>query len=453
MTGFFLHIINQAIPAGLLVPIVLALRLLLRRSPKRIRPLLWALVALRLLLPISVESESSLVPSVRLVSSDADVQADERIVIETGVPSLDEMIRSEKAQEEQRAASVMRLRIAGIVWLAGSLLMLACAFARILLVKRRLRASLQWKADVYFCDDIGDAFLFGFFSPRIYLPSGMDDETRRLVLTHERAHIARGDHILKPLAYLLLCVFWFHPLLWLAYVLFCRDLEYACDERAVRTFGPEGKAAYCDALLACSRSLSAGAGPLSFGAGPVRARVCAVLHAQKPSRLCGAVGMLVGILATVYLMTAPKAAILCPFPDLTNPEQLYGTWTLSQISYRTYPDEDPMLLQGGQLDNRLYLTFCPDGVVHLLTDPGCHETVGQYEITADNTITIWGKEQAGKKKVLHLTLAVYHPDSDTLSISPRALYTESFSRSVRTDSAPQSGAPAALRIPSLSSCH
>ena len=436
MTRAFLQLVNHAITAGWMVLVVLALRLLLRKASMRLRIFLWALIAVRLLLPVSIESAYSLVPSAETVSlapitGESKTQGDtgERIVIETGFPAVDRALNPSNTLAAKHTGTVAALKTtAWIVWLGVALGMLAFALIRFILLKRRVRASIRWRAGVYLCDELKSPFLFGMLSPKIYLPSGMDPETREYALMHEQAHRQCGDHIIKPLAYLLLCVYWFHPLLWLSYALLCRDLEFACDERATRALDAKRKAAYCDALLACShapRGFSARA--LSFVAAPVKARILAVLRARCPSRLCGVLGVLAGMLAAFCFLTVPKATVPPPHPCLSAEEQLYGTWTLDRLEYRNCVDGNLYSLRHEQLDSRLHMTFLPDGVAEVCTHPGTKDSLMTYTV-AENRVIICGKERSDAQTMPCFLQATYDPQTDSLSLSVRPLTTETYTR-------------------------
>lgn len=433
MSGVFLRVLNIGITAGWIVLAVILLRLVLQRAPKRLCVAAWGLVALRLMIPVSIESGISLVPSAETVSF-APVQAEtatqgERIVFETGFPAVDRTINPTDEQSARRVDTVAVLKQTAVaLWLAGAVGMLLYAFLRSLLLKRSVRASIRIEKGVYLCDEIRDPFVLGILRPKIYLPSGTDETTRSLVLLHERAHIRRFDHLIKPFGFLLLSVYWFHPLLWLAYILFCRDVELACDEKVVRSMDGEGKAAYAAALLTNSVSRrSAVAGSLAFGAGPVKRRVRAVLHSRKPSRLSCAAGVLACALTAVFFLTVPKAPLTPAYPDLTSEEQLYGRWTLDCMQYREYEDGALRTLKREQLDSRLHMTFLPDGVVRFLSEPGCRETEGVYQVDG-NTVRILGKEHADTGNTLHAISISYDPQTDSLIVSIRSLATEYFTR-------------------------
>ena len=329
MSRIFLHLLNVSITAGWIVLVVVLLRLVLRRAPKWIRVAAWGLVALRLLLPVTVESILSLVPSAETVqieavkSEPASVPANveeaafsqsvsrvegERIVIRTGLPAVNSLINqpAEKAAEHVDTVAVLKT-VAGWVWLGGAIAMLLYALISYLRLRLRVRASIKVEKGIYVCDGIRDPFILGFIFPRIYLPSGMDETTKACVLAHERTHLKRFDHIWKPFGFLLLSVYWFNPLLWLAYILLCRDIELACDEKVIKDLPDEGKAAYSEALLSVSVSRrSIAVCPLAFGETGVKSRVKSILNYKKPTFWIILVAILAGIIVAVCFLTVPK---------------------------------------------------------------------------------------------------------------------------------------------------
>lgn len=325
MSKLFLHLLNISITAGWIVLVVVLLRFVLKKAPKWTRVVLWGLVALRLILPVSIESPLSLVPSEQTVSiatwtlpdtavgtseegSAAQRTTAERVVFQTGFPALNSAINPTMKQSYEHHSTVSTVKtVAGWVWLAGVVGMLFYALISFLRLRHRVRASVKSEKGVYVCDEISDPFILGLIVPKIYLPSGMDEQTRAYVLAHERAHLKRFDHIWKPLGFLLLSVYWFNPLLWLAYILLCRDIELACDEKVIRELDDTGKAAYSEALVTASVSRrSIAACPLAFGETGVKSRVKSVLNYKKPAFWIILVAILACIAVAVCFLTMPK---------------------------------------------------------------------------------------------------------------------------------------------------
>lgn len=316
MERLFLQLARMSLSAGWLVLVVLALRLLLKKAPKRIVCLLWALVAFRLVCPAQLEWRASLMPPPETVVQTVQEMPQLVLPAQEASPAVPEQTESTQPAESAPAAPDLTV-VLSRVWLAGVTAMLLWAGFSDLRLRRRLRASVRLQNGVWLCDEIDTPFVLGLFAPRIYLPYGRDDEQNVYILAHERAHIARGDNWWKLLGWLLLAVYWFHPLLWLAYLLFCRDLEFACDELAVRGLDREGRAAYSQALLDCSSPRrSALAFPVAFGETGVQPRVKAVLYRKEPAFWIVLAAILALIAAAIFFLTDQPAETNDPAPEL-----------------------------------------------------------------------------------------------------------------------------------------
>lgn len=314
METLFLTVLNRSIAAGWLVLAVLLLRLLLRRAPKNARIALWGLVALRLLLPVSIKSPVSLVPSTQTLPRAAITAA--LPAIDSGIPALDAAVNPAMAASlaPSPAASANPLQIwlalGTVVWLIGLGAMLLYMLLSTLLLHRRVAGAVYLREEIWLCDRIPSPFVLGLFRPRIYLPFGLDEETMALVLSHEQGHIARHDHWLKPFGFLLLAISWFHPLSWLAYGLFCRDLELACDEYVLNTLGRRVRKPYARALVSVGVGGHLSACPVAFGEGGVEGRVKNVLRWRPSShRLLLLLIPLLALLSLLFL-TDPGTTLL-----------------------------------------------------------------------------------------------------------------------------------------------
>lgn len=311
MAAVFLKLLNLSISASWLVLAVLVLRLISKRSPKWVNVLLWGIVALRLVLPFSIESAVSLIPSAETVSP-AAVQFDPAPTITSGVSVIDNAVNPSLSEHFAAVptASVNPLyvwtEIAGWVWLIGLGAMLLYALVSYLRLRRRVSVSLCVRENIYLCDAISSPFILGVVKPHIYLPSTLDEVQRQNVLSHEQAHLARRDHWWKPLGFALLAVYWFNPVLWLAYALLCRDIELACDERVIRTMDESAVKTYSTVLLACSMPRKAVITcPLAFGEVGVKERVKNALHYKKPAFWVVAASVTVCIVVAVCFLTNP----------------------------------------------------------------------------------------------------------------------------------------------------
>lgn len=310
MAEIFQKALNMSIAAGWLILAVIALRLLLRRAPKRFRLLLWAVVGLRLALPWSIESALSLIPSAQTLPE--GIMLERAPVLDTGISALNGAINpgftAAFTPELGVSANPLQvlLPIAAALWMLGAAAMLLWALVSWLRLRKRVREAVRLEGNVYECE-IASPFVLGLFRPRIYLPFSLENGERELVLAHERAHITAGDHIIKPLGWLLLAAHWYNPLVWLAYALFCRDIELACDERVVRGLSLSDRADYSQALLDLSRPRGGvRACPLAFGESSVKGRVKSVLSYKKPAFWLVLLAVVVCVGAAVCFLTDPK---------------------------------------------------------------------------------------------------------------------------------------------------
>lgn len=309
MEELFLKLLNMSISASWLVLAVMLARLVLKKAPRGLICCLWALVAIRLVCPFSVESVLSLIPSAQTVPQ--EILLAPAPVIHSGVTFIDSAVNPVLSQSmaPETGASVNPMQIwtflAGLVWLVGMGVMVIYALFTYCSIRIKVSACVE-QDGVYICDYIDSPFILGSLRPRIYLPSALDGESRACVIAHEKAHLKRRDHWWKPLGFALLTIHWFNPLMWAAYCLLCRDIELACDERVVKDMGAEAKKAYSEALLRCSvpRRMIA-ACPLAFGEVGVKARVKSVLNYRKPAFWVILAGVLACVAVTVCFMTDP----------------------------------------------------------------------------------------------------------------------------------------------------
>ena len=388
MSGIFLKLLNLSISASWLVLVVLALRLVLKRAPKWVNVLLWGMVALRLMLPFSIESALSLIPSAETLSPEV-VRFDPAPTITSGVTIIDNAVNPALSESFAAAplASVNPLYVwtylAGWVWLIGLAAMLLYALVSYLRLRRRVSASIPLRENVYVCDDIASPFILGIVRPRIYLPSALDEAQRGSVLSHERAHLARRDHWWKPLGFALLAVYWFNPLLWLAYTLLCRDIELACDERVLRGMDAGQIKDYSSALLACSvprRMLAAC--PLAFGEVGVGARVKNALRYKKPAFWVVAASVAVCVVVAVCFLTNP--------PTDTDAAGLVG-FHREQVTYADVTDAS-----GAQPSN-VQLTAEETDAVYALLDALQYKRLGAASAMEDCYARLYFISAAGER--------------------------------------------------------
>ena len=310
MTEIFLYLANRSITAGCLILVVLALRLLLRKVPKNLLLWLWALVGLRLILPVPVESALSLIPKAKPIPM--DIAYSPAPAIDSGIAVIDRAVNPVITENltPVAAASVnpmqIVLAIVSVIWLVGVVVMLLYAAVSYYRLSRKCAVSMHLQGKLYLCDNIPTPFVLGVLRPRIYLPNTLSREDMPYVIAHERAHIRRRDPLWKALGFGLLCIYWFQPLLWLGYALFCRDMELACDEKVASSLSPSHRANYSQALLNCSagrRFLAAC--PVAFGEVGVKERVKRVLSFRRPTLRAVLAAVLICAVIAVCFLTNP----------------------------------------------------------------------------------------------------------------------------------------------------
>ena len=388
MAAVFLKLLNLSISASWLVLAVLVLRLISKRTPKWVNVLLWGIVALRLMLPFSVESALSLIPSAETVSP-AVVQFDPAPTITSGVNIIDNAVNPSLSEHFAAVptASVNPLyvwtEIAGWVWLIGLGAMLLYALVSYLRLRRRVSVSLCVRENIYLCDAISSPFILGVVKPHIYLPSTLDEVQRQNVLSHERAHLTRRDHWWKPLGFALLAVYWFNPVLWLAYTLLCRDIELACDERVIRTMDESAVKTYSTVLLACSMPRKAVITcPLAFGEVGVKERVRNALHYKKPAFWVVAASVAVCVVVAVCFLTNP--------PTDTDAAGLVG-FHREQVTYADVTDAS-----GAQPSN-VQLTAEETDAVYDLLDALQYKRLGAASAMQDCYARLYFISAAGER--------------------------------------------------------
>ena len=314
MSELFLKIVNMSISAGWLILAVLAVRLLLRNAPRWINVLLWGIVALRLICPFSIESALSLIPSTQTIS--AQIMMDRTPEISTGIETIDRVVNpvisASFAPKPWASANPLQILIpvAANLWLLGVLVLLAYTTISYLTLRHKIRTAVILHDNIFQCETVTSPFVLGVFQPRIYLPYTMDRNNLDYVVAHEQAHIRRKDHWWKPMGFLLLTVYWFNPFVWLAYVLLCRDIELACDERVIRELGNEQRADYTQALVTCAvnRRMIA-ACPLAFGEVGVKDRVKSIMNYRKPAFWIMVAAVIVCAVVAVCFLTNPLDSV------------------------------------------------------------------------------------------------------------------------------------------------
>lgn len=312
MDDVFLKLVNLSISASWLILAVLVLRVVLKKAPKWVMPLLWGVVALRLVCLFSIESALSLIPSAETIPSEIVTETREPVLYEQATldivtnPTLPSAAEVPVGVSRQQAQ--VDFNIYSVLWLAGMAALLVHALVSAGKLKRKLATAILLRDNIYESEFVDSPFVFGVVKPNIYLPMHMDEETAAYVIAHERAHLARRDHWWKVLGYLVLALHWFNPLVWVAYILFCRDIELACDEKVVKGLDGAARADYSQALLSCAAPKRAVAAcPLAFGEGNIKTRVKSALHYKKPAFWVAAAAVLAVVIVAVCFLTNPRS--------------------------------------------------------------------------------------------------------------------------------------------------
>lgn len=311
MGQIFLKVLNMGLTASWLILAVMILRLFLKRAPRWTACLLWALVALKLICPFSIESALSLIPSSEPLPE--KIMTGNTFQVDTGIGFVDVPVNDYLGDHYYEGVTVPLdngnrvMNALGVIWITGVIIMLLYSFVSCYRLYRITRASICLRENIFQCDGIDTPFILGIVRPRIYLPSGMEKEQTEYVIAHERAHLKSRDHWWKPAGFLLLSVYWFQPLCWVSYILLSRDIEFACDEKVICALSGEGKKAYAEALLACSiRQNMVTACPLAFGEVGAKERIKNVLHYKKPAFWVLLAALFCCITAAVCFLTGPK---------------------------------------------------------------------------------------------------------------------------------------------------
>ena len=347
MSDLFIKIFNLSVTAGWLVLAVLLCRPLMKKAPKWINCLLWGIVGLRLVFPFSLESIFSLIPSAEPLPP--DIMFSPTPEINSGIGAVNSVINpiisTNLTPGIGTSVNPMQLvvAIASVVWVIGIALMLGYEIVSYISLRFKVRASIRGEKNVYFCDEVDSPFILGVIRPRIYVPSGMSGEALEHVLAHERAHLRRGDHFWKPIGFAILAFYWFNPLLWVAYVLLCRDIESACDEKVIKTMDTAAKKSYSEALLSCSlHRKRIMACPLAFGEVGVKQRIKSVLNYKKPAFWVIIIALVATLVLSVCFLTNPRRDVR----ELLVPGRV---WNISGDVMATVTVESPSAMEGSIL--------------------------------------------------------------------------------------------------------
>ena len=366
MEDLFIHVMNISITASFLVLAIIFYRLFAKKTPKWVSVLLWGLVGLRLLLPFSIESDMSLVPSKSTVP--VTITHDRYPALDTGFSALDEIVNptlsgAMEARPEYSANPVqVWITVLSLIWLSVLLCMLLYMAASFIYLRMKTIVRVEREENVYLCDCVKTPFILGVIRPCIYLPSDISDKDYSHVVSHERAHIKRCDHIWKPLGFFLLSVYWFNPLLWVAYVLLCRDIESACDEKVISNLDDNEKADYSEALLTLGiKSKVISACPLAFGEVSVKSRVSAISKYKKPTAIVIIISLAVCAVFAACFLTYKKNNAVAIEQGIWYAGKVIGakdtSATCDDVPLFVFTENGDILVQSNDLADLSYVTL------------------------------------------------------------------------------------------------
>jgi len=376
----------MSITAGWIVLAVMIFRFLFKKTPKWINVCMWGIVGLRLVLPFSLESIFSLIPSAETVPE--DIMYSPAPTVHTGIPvinsAVNPVISESLAPNVGDSANPMQIVVfmAAVIWIVGVCTMALYAAISYLHIKIKVREAVKQKDNIMLCDSVDTPFILGIIKPKIYLPSSISEVDAKYVIAHERAHLKRGDHMIKPMGFLLLSIYWFNPLLWAAYVFLCRDIELACDEKVLKEMGEEIKKPYSEALVNCSVKRKAiTACPLAFGETGVGTRIKSILKYKKPALIIVIVSLVLCAVFAICFLTDPKDK-----PENDNISEIGGADGPSDVVTTKKLTLEELISLSKKGDELKWSDF--DGYTHIDTGSGLY--IRQYPIDEMFYLSIGG---------------------------------------------------------------
>lgn len=405
MNELFLKIINMSISASWLILAVLILRLVLKKAPKWVNVLLWGIVAVRLICPFSFESALSLIPSAETFPE--KVISGPSFDVQTGITPVDNRINDYLGDRYFEGVTVPAnngnhmMTILTIVWTIGILLLVAYTIISYWRLHREIDTAVRYKGNIFQSENVSSPFVLGLIKPRIYLPFSINGQDLEHVVAHEQAHIRRKDHWWKPLGFLLLTIHWFNPFMWLSYVLLCRDIEFACDEKVIRELGNEQRADYTQALVACSiNRRTIAACPLAFGEVGVKDRVKSVMNYKKPAFWIITLAVIACVIVAVCFLTNPMGF---QFDEATHTIVSANHFDMRNADDAVAIEMNPA--QISELSSRLagvkntkksdeYGGFAPGYQISALLEDGTYIRINGYSLSDNDMVDIeWNEER------------------------------------------------------------
>ncbi len=425
MDKIFVDFLNTSITASYIIVAVLLVRVLFKKIPRKFMCALWAIAGLRLALPFSIESSFSLIPSTKTIDPVSGTNYGLRL--NSGITALDVPVNNYLVENEMAATSEaitpadknVVFSVVAIVWLVGIAAILLYGIISYFKLKKTVSTAVLLKDNIMQSESVVSPFILGIFKPKIYIPFGMDEETQNYVVAHENAHIKRRDHLIKPTGFLLLAVYWFNPLVWIAYILLCRDIERACDEKVVYHMDDNERKEYAQALLGCAVSRSRiAACPLAFGEVGIKERIKGVMNYKKPAFWVIVVAFIACIVAALCFLTNPK--------NEASNDYEYPYRVVANINYKNSDKEFTKVLRA-------------DSGVNQTVISGVEYTVGEVNLqTGEITLDFNGDKELISKTfgkplefiVLNLTESVKTETEDGTKITFSFVQTQSVDSAV-----------------------
>lgn len=376
MNELFLNVVNMSLSASFIVLIILILRKILNKAPKWIHVLLWTIVAIRLVCPITIESVVSLLPSAEVINPAILVETpsitNEITTVNTGIPVINDMINPaihntvlEISVRDNVNILQLLTTILANIWIVGVIGFILYTIISCLKIEKRIQTAVLLSDNIYQSENIHSPFVFGVIKPRIYLPSNLSEQDKPYVIAHEQMHIRRNDHLWKPMGFILLSIYWFNPILWLAYILLCKDIELACDEKVICALNYEQRADYSQSLLSCSvKQHMITACPIAFGEVGVKERVKQIVKYKKPSFWLIVVAIVISAVMGVSLLTSP----------INNVEKVIevNTWSYGSDKFAEQYDASNMLIDDLLAMNHKSYSII-DRFGYMFVDEGLHQ--------------------------------------------------------------------------------
>jgi Antirepressor regulating drug resistance, predicted signal transduction N-terminal membrane component len=342
MVNILIQLFNMSITASYLIVAIILVRLLFKNLPRKFICLLWGLVAIRLIFPFTIESITSLIPKKSALSEDIiykNITSINRNVtpFHNSINPLGNQLIDTNVKDSFNIMHIV-LTSAVIVWIIGMAILVMYSLITFIRLRRMVSTSVPLKENIYLSDNIQAPFILGVLKPHIYVPFSLDELSLAYVIAHEKAHIKRLDHWIKPISFLILSVYWFNPLLWVAYILLCRDIELACDEKVIEQLGFSEKKAYSNTLLACSsKHLSISMCPLAFGEVGVKQRIKNILNYKKPTLWVIIMAFIVGITIILCFMFNPEGQTSIDVTSQNNHDKKITTTNIPTSSLQSTP--------------------------------------------------------------------------------------------------------------------